>query len=280
MSLLHESRIRAPKVTLGRIVGSLLILSMAYNMASSLWIPFSSLTAPHLPFRCSCMGKIPPRIRSPAIRIRFPESFWRNWASTWDIRESATKAFGMFFGMERIRLVRISMSAPAFGHILIVRTWSNGLSSAIRLFGIRWHGGWGYGRSSSVGELFPRTFIPVFFSGTTGHRLGIRFGRQFEFAARKNRLKLNRRKDSVGGCACETLASSSLRRENQWRRVTADRKSAPPSKLKIKNILKWNYYGCHLDSRRLDVRIYFFPTKIRRISRCRLLFLKCRWAKL
>lgn len=47
VSLLQESRIRAPKIVFGKSLSSLLIRSRAYSMASSRWTPFSCLTAPH-----------------------------------------------------------------------------------------------------------------------------------------------------------------------------------------------------------------------------------------
>ncbi len=69
VSLEHVSSILAPRVMLGSRSGSLLIWSIAYNMASIRWIPFSFLMSPHGtpagPLECT--GKRPPRVMSPSI---------------------------------------------------------------------------------------------------------------------------------------------------------------------------------------------------------------------
>ncbi len=69
VSLEHVSSILAPRVMLGSRSGSLLIWSIAYNMASIRWIPFSFLISPHGtpagPLECT--GKRPPRVMSPSI---------------------------------------------------------------------------------------------------------------------------------------------------------------------------------------------------------------------
>lgn len=43
----QESRISLPRVMLGRRMGSALILSNVWNMASTLWMPYCSLISPH-----------------------------------------------------------------------------------------------------------------------------------------------------------------------------------------------------------------------------------------
>lgn len=49
----HESRISQPSVIFGRIFGSELIRSKVCIMASTLWMPYCSRTAPHLR-SCTC----------------------------------------------------------------------------------------------------------------------------------------------------------------------------------------------------------------------------------
>lgn len=66
----QESRISQPREMLGRMCGSMLMRSSVCIMASTLWMPYCSRTAPHLR-SCTCADRVAAETKSSEIDQTF-----------------------------------------------------------------------------------------------------------------------------------------------------------------------------------------------------------------
>ena len=97
--LLHVSPMELPSFTPGKIVGSALILSRAYSIASIYWYPGFELNDPHVESRTPslCMGNSPPSMMSPSVFKTLAET--RKAMFTLKLTSKLAHHLGAMFGV-------------------------------------------------------------------------------------------------------------------------------------------------------------------------------------